>query len=290
MRWVPPDADHAERIIRIMKGRKFRLSKNVEKKYVSFCRRLIADFHTQNGVTHIEPVARSETYGDKVFKPFRARCPGMELNGQFEAPSGSRPMTDEEIGKYSAEEWDMLVRDIGRKYFGTRNFKMYLVDLDGDAANGKEHVFYAERYYEIEDAMRGYFLFQNLPREIDWNDLFPPEFVKDDVRFIDGFFTVLDLESCRKVDDERLYDPHDYRKNKPRDAFSGVIRYRGRHYVYNVVFTLLDSKSNLHGYAIDVNGFGVDLHKYRQNQFQNLCLLTETPVKRGHSAETPPSK
>ena len=103
------------------------------------CRRLGEDLRTQTGITHVEPVARSKYYHDPVFQPFRDRCPGLELNGLLWPAGRMDPVEGPEATRITEEELEEFLRDWGLKLFGTRNFKMYHLDLDGDPSNGKEH-------------------------------------------------------------------------------------------------------------------------------------------------------
>ena len=230
------DADHAKQIMEIMKGREFKLwgPAPYEKELISLCRRLGEGLRTQTGITHIEPVARSKYYHDPVFRPFRDRCPGLELNGLLWPAGRMDPVEGPEATKITEEELEEFLRDWGLKLFGTRNFKMYRLDLDGDASNGEEHVFYAERFYTLRKVVGLNFRYHLLPRSIDWNDLMRPEFVEGLEYYSDGSFLPLDLDHCKRLRSFGVNDRYNLREHPSVDAFSGIFRYRGRPYFYNV--------------------------------------------------------
>ncbi len=269
---TPKDADHAKRIMDIMEGRRFRQWKPAldNEKRTAFCRRLGIDLRTQTGITHVEPVARAKYYDDPVFKPFRDRCPGLELNGVLwgtDRPSAEATRWWE---KLTEAQRDRVARAGFIKFFGTRNFKMYRLDLDGDPANGEEHVFYSERFYKLADQVGGGFHYEFIPKFIDWNDLLAPNHVNNVKSFGNGGFTVIDLGQCKRGAHRSVNDPYNTKPEKARDAFSGIFRYRGRHVVFNIYVALLDLDPLFHGYAISADWF-------KNVHFTGGCYFNEFP-------------
>lgn len=267
------DADHAKRIMDVMEGREFELAEPIwdKKKTRAFCRRLEADLRTQTGVTHVEPVARAKYYDDPVFKPFRDLCPGLELNGVLwgtDRPSAEATRWWE---KLTEAQRDRTARAGFIKFFGTRNFKMFRLDLDGDPANGEEHVFYSERFYKLADQVGGGFHYEFIPKSIDWNDLLAPNHVNNVKSFGNGGFTVIDLGQCKRGAHRSVNDPYSTKPEKIRDAFSGIFDYRGRSHFYNVSFVLLEFDPRFHGYAINVDWF-------KNGHFTGGCALYEISV------------
>ena len=245
----------------------------------ALCRRLGADLRTQTGITHVEPVARAKYYDDPVFKPFRDRCPGLELNGVLwgtDRPSAEATRWWE---KLTEAQRDRVARAGFIKLFGTRNFKMYRLDLDGDPANGEEHVFYSERHYRLADQVGRGFHYERIPKSIDWNDLLAPTDVNNVERFSNGGFTVIDLGQCKRGAHRSANDPYNSNPVKTRDAFSGIFRYRGRFYFYNVYVALLELDPRFHGYAISVD-------RFKKGLFTGRCVFYEIPVSNGPNRST----
>ncbi|MCH7540822.1 MAG: hypothetical protein IH999_10575, partial [Proteobacteria bacterium] len=134
------EAVKAEAIKRIMAGREFTLSESSDP---AVCTPLLEAFQAQRGIEYVEPVARAERYRDPAFEPYRAMCPGWEFN-RWHYSQIISALDEMNLPEDQRQE---SLEATGKHYFGTRNFKLYHLDLDGNPANGEEYVFYAERYY-----------------------------------------------------------------------------------------------------------------------------------------------
>ena len=221
------EAAKAEAVKQIMAGREFNIM--FEHEDTPFCRAFLEDFRVHRGIEYIEPIARAKYYSNPAFQPYRAMCPGWELNKWIKADTGYVP-PDEPLSEAALESF-------GDNYFGTRNFKLYRLDLDNDPANGEEYVFYAERYYWRERLFPFGVYFEKLV-DWDWNDLFPPEWVPDDTRLHDGGYNLIDLAKCKLRDTARTSDSYDYFSKLPRTTYNAIIKYKGKHYIYDLVESL----------------------------------------------------
>ncbi len=232
---VPPatEAAKAEAVKRIMAGREFTLSESSDP---AICTPLLEAFQTQRGIEHVEPVARAERYHDPALQPYRAMCPGLEFNRWLEPIGLFKEESRKEIQAMSEDEREEFLVMASKVWFGTRDFKLYHLDFDGNPANGEEYVFYAERYYlrnrlAWPDGLR----LHKLPREVDWNDILRPEDAPDDATFVRGGYTILDLARCEQGDDLQTHDPYDYLEGRPLANHTGIIRRQGRYYIFDLL-------------------------------------------------------
>ena len=183
-------------------------------------------------VEFVEPIVRAEYYHDEALLPYRAMCPGMEFNRETQLRAHA--FIDDISDLPEAEQY-YLTEATARHYFGTRNFKLYRVDLDDDPSNGEEYVFYAERYY-LRDKLAPFHLrYEEIPRSVDWNDLVHPEDMPGDATFTPGQYTVLDLTHCEYIDRQTIGDPYDYFAGRKEKANNAIILLQGRHYIVQLI-------------------------------------------------------
>jgi len=210
-----------------MAGREFTLSESSDP---AVCTPLLEAFQAQRGIEYVEPVARAERYRDPAFEPYRAMCPGWEFN-RWHYSQIISALDEMNLPEDQRQE---SLEATGDHYLGTRNFKLYHLDLDGNPANGEEYVFYAERYYLRSSAVPWYLRIEKIPGQVDWNDILRPEEVPDDAEFVDGGYTVLDFANCKRMHRVQIYDPYDYLEGRPLANHTGVIKHRGRYYIFEL--------------------------------------------------------
>ncbi len=248
------EAAKAEAVKRIMAGREFTLSESSDP---AVCTPLLEAFQAQRGIEYVEPVARAERYRDPALEPYRAMCPGWEFNRWHYSQVGFA-----DLDGFPADRREEILEAIGNHYFGTRSFKLYRLDLDGNPANGEEYVFYAERYYLRSSVVPGYLRIEKIPGQVDWNDILRPEEVPDDAEFIDGGYTVLDFANCKQVDWVQIYDPYDYLEGRPLANHTGVIKHQSRPYI----FKLFES-DHLPGEDV----YGLSIYIFNGDYFTKPC-------------------
>ena len=256
----PPasEAAKAEAVKRIIAEREFTLSESSDP---AVCTPLLGAFQTPSGIEHVEPIARAERYHDPALQPYRAMCPGWELNRWLQPiVSLDGEMSEEELDEFLEEFSDSIVH----AYFGTRNFKLYHLDLDDNPANGEEYVFYAERYYIRNKIIPRYLHPEEIPRKVDWNDILRPEDAPDDATFVDGGYTILDLANCKRGDVIQTYDPYDYWEMRPLANHTGIIKRQGRYYI----FKLFES-DHLPGKDV----YGLSIYIFNGEYFKKPCTF-----------------
>lgn len=202
------EADKAEAIKRIMAKREFEMRPVVSKQNKAFCEGFLEDFRLQKNVEFIEPDTKSDSYDDPVWQPFRSRCTNLasELFDSYQC----EPKIAESIEKMPKEQRDSHYRSECRHYRGTANFKHYFVDINNNPKDGKEHVFYYERAQ---------------------GPLNRPD---AKLNFANGGYWVIDLDRCELEGGSPTNDPFSYFYNRRLDNYNGIIRYKGKHYIFNL--------------------------------------------------------
>jgi|GEM_PF-5844113 len=172
-----------------------------------FCSAFLEDFKQQKNIEYIQPIAEVDNYNDPKLQAYFKKCPNkafdkttviyhartLEEIAQEEQRLG-RLLSEEELKEYG-----------GFEYRATKNFKLYKVNIDNNAKNGDEYVFYAERYSKEEST--------------DYDD---------------GGYIIVDLDKCKTDGAVNTKDPFDYTKNIPLENYNGIIRYKGKYYVFDL--------------------------------------------------------
>jgi hypothetical protein len=201
-----------------------------------WCQRFLDDLRTQRNVTHIEPMASAQRYGDPVLRPWQDRCPALAMNEIMEGKIFTRDRSDWGIKEVDPEAEKLWWGGVLPNYrFGVGAFKLFEVDIDNDPANGPETIFYSERYYWYWPVMARRDARPGLPPAgRNWNDVLPPETVSKDLLSEWETYAVLDLQGCEVNDTDDVVGGggHGTGPSGERDL-SGVVRYDGRNFLYN---------------------------------------------------------
>jgi hypothetical protein len=222
------EADKAEGIKRIMAERTFEMSRVVRKQDKAFCQSFLQDFGHQEHIEFIEPVARADTYDDPVWAPYRGRCPGVPIFDDYEC----EPKIYDAIMAQPPEVRQREFKSVCRHYRGTAGFKLFRVDINNNPKDGKEHVFYYERAQ---------------------GPLNRPD---AKLNYRNGGYSVIDLDRCELRGGAEAHDPYSYFYQRPMENYSGMIKYKDGHYIFDL-FELegADRKpSNLY-YVLHLNGY-----------------------------------
>lgn len=188
-----------------------------------FCSAFLEDFKQQKNITHVQPVVEADSYNDPKLQTYFKSCQGKAFNKTYVIyhPSMMAEATKAEDearaeGKeLSDEDWEELG---GVPYIATKNFKLYKVNIDNNMKNGDEYVLYAEGYYNEESGLYFY-----------------------------GGYTIVDVKKCTTDGGTNTNDPYDYKKNIPLDNHNGIVRYKGRCYVFDL--------GEGHGYRLILKGY-----------------------------------
>jgi hypothetical protein len=188
------------------------------------CQAFFKDFREQKKITYIEPILRTDDYDDPRLKRYTEECPDLELNKHMTFEAGSF----EEVMKLPRDERANYAASTS---YGTRNFKIYRVDINNNPADGEEYVYYDEAHLFVRPAS----LEGRIP---------VPEA---------GKYRVVDFASCDiegGVNAGGLFR----QKTQPMNVH-GVMQYRGEQYIY--AFEMTDSGAalvELHGYVRTPSG------------------------------------
>jgi hypothetical protein len=200
------EADKARPIRQIFESRKFEIEFVLREQDRPFCRAFLDDFALQSGVEFVEPDLRSDSYDDPAWQPYRARCPNLGLFDSY----ACEPRIAQSIERMPKEQRDAEYKSACRHYRGTANFKHYLVDLDNNPADGKEHVVYYER---AEGPL-------NRP--------------ETKPNFANGGYWVIDVDRCETKGGALTNDPYSYFYARELRNYNGIIRYAGKHYIFDL--------------------------------------------------------
>lgn len=243
-----PEAAKAEIIRNLMRDREFELGDvalrdvwpfpwpgSEQYSPILWCAHFLEDFRTQSGIVHVEPVASAARYDDPVFKPWQDRCPALAMNSvRMEA---SNDILDTELGLSPLmPNGEPRIK----RTFSTRNFRLYEVDLDNNASNGNETIFYGEQFYSYWEAVTHH---SDLPMSLppsdrNWNDILAPDRVEAELTDTLAGFTEIDLQQCREASSASflvyVLAPMDRTTRQPQPNLSGIIRYKGANYIYDL--------------------------------------------------------
>jgi len=228
----PPqrEADKADGIKRIMAKRTFEVSPVARKQDKPFCQAFVQDFRRQQNIEFIEPVAKADSYEDPVWEPYRRRCPGVPVFDDYQC----EPKIYDAIMAQPGAERQREFEAACQHYRGTANFKLFLVDINNNPKDGKEHVFYYERAQ---------------------GPLNQPD---AKLNYANGGYSVIDLDRCGLKGGAEAHDPYSYFYQRPLENFSGIIRYRDRHYIFDL-FELegADRDPNNPNYRLHLSGYSM---------------------------------
>lgn len=219
------------RIVEIMKGLKLEPFIGKDK---PLCKSFYDDFRKQTNIEYIAPLFTTDDYDDPRLKAYRDKCPKLELNKH----RGFARVDPDEVLKTLREEGlpeDKLDEELD-KYassisYGTRNFKIYKVDLDNDPKNGEEYVFYdqdertakSDRYAGEPSATQGA-----------------------------GTYALVDFNACRIRGGVRVVEGFNDRDQPAK--YHAVIRYEEGRYIFS-----FESTSTKPRYAhLKLEGLGKD--------------------------------
>jgi hypothetical protein len=121
-----------EQIVKLMASITMKLNPAVETK---FCRQFFEDFRKQEKIVHVQPIIQVSNYDDPALASFKAKCPKFRVaNKEGDESSDPEFGLNETVGDQFGNLWQ-----------GTAHFKLYKINLNNDAKDGDEYVFYYDR-------------------------------------------------------------------------------------------------------------------------------------------------
>lgn len=185
-------------LIEIMKGVNFvpQLGKDNP-----ICKTFYEDFKQQKNIEHIQPIVKADSYDDPALAPYQAKCPKLD----FRLSRWTSGKVD--LSHLSREE----LEELGTPSYGMGHFQLYRLDINNNANDGEEIVF----YYEGERAED-----RRLPVD-------GPEIVKEIISPEARAYHVLDLSGCKLAG-----LVHFNQGGSPITTRNGIIRYKGKNVIY----------------------------------------------------------
>jgi hypothetical protein len=214
-------SDQAEDIKQVLGSKRFhRRSGRPE-----FCDAFLRDFASTRNTEFLEPVAKSDRIDDPAIVSYTNRCPKAYLNENLQCVAN----VSDAIEKEPAADREDLRRKVCARYVCTRNFELYELDVNGNPKDGKELIMHCEEAVG------------------PWNRSSPP--IKTN-----GFFRAVETASCTPSGGMRTHDRVDYRTMSTKTTFNGIIRYKGRHLMFDLR-QALGQDANPSDFELTVRGF-----------------------------------
>jgi len=189
-----------EQILKILTTLRFDLAGQSK-----FCLSFFKDFNTQTSITHIKPIIETNDYNAPELEAYKRKCPKLELNKKVTYT----PRTYEAIQNLPEEEREQY----GDVYRGTRNFRLYRVDINNKPADGEELVFYHEKFLHV----------RHMGQEA--------EVVSGQAYDDRGEYLVIDFRKCRVLYGVGV---DQWREGATVPAFHGVISYQQGQYIFDL--------------------------------------------------------
>jgi len=186
-----------------------------------FCQAFFKAFQAQKAIVHIQPLVQTDDYQAPELQQYLSRCPNLDLNKVLTLEARYA----DDIRALPPDEQDQY----GKVYRGTRNFRLYRVDINNNPADGEEFLFYHEQFL----------LVSRFGQPLD-----PREGEEYDNR---GAYRAVDLQRC-KVLGGVATDRSRATATVPN--YHGVISFKKHFYIYDVYpFRGADT------YSVSVNGY-----------------------------------
>ena len=182
-----------------------------------FCAAFLDDFTKQKGIKYIKPIVEVDNYNDPKLQNYFKQCPKGEFNRnslihhartleEQEEMDKLVHVKELELGRALTEEEKEKVLNLRIDSYATKNFKLYKVDIDNNAKNGDEFVFYADGYKTAEDYYNSY-----------------------------GGYKIVDLEKCKIKSDFPTNDQYYFGTPEPVENYNGIFKYKGKYYMFDLV-------------------------------------------------------
>ncbi len=187
-----------------------------------FERQIIKDFISQNSIEHIEPIARGKTLTDPEIAQYNKACPDKKPIDMYKWwPTVILEGSPEEIEKTLEDERDEFASaiDIDRC---NGKMKIYRFNLFNTSNNKQEYILYCDDYREVR--MNG--KLHDINRQIE------------DFSIV-GSYLHFDPNKC--LYSQKIFSTHPFWG----DAVSGIFKYQGKNYFYEIRTTNFKSKGEV---------------------------------------------
>lgn len=194
-----------DKVQQIMTSHHFSRTMVREKSSESFCKAFLQDFRAMRGVTFLKPVIESDSYSDKRWDAYKARCPNIDIFGGFSCD----PQTQEYVD--SLPEKDRRAEEMHscQQFRCTQTFRLFKVAGNGYTGPAF-NAFYCEH-------MRGALNYGETDQEMP------------------GGYSFVSPHNCSANASVATTDPYDYGMHHPVDNHNGIIIYKGKYFVFDLV-------------------------------------------------------
>ncbi|HJD63813.1 MAG TPA: hypothetical protein LFW13_02230 [Rickettsia endosymbiont of Sericostoma sp.] len=187
-----------------------------------FRRQIIKDFISQNGIEHIEPIARGKTLTDPEIAQYNKACPGKK-------PIDMHKWWPTVVLEGTAEEIEETLEDAGDEFASA---------IDINRCNGKMKI-YRFNLFNTSDNKQEYILYCDDYREVRMNGkLYDINRQMEDFSIV-GSYLHFDPNKC--LYSQKIFSTRPLKK----EAVSGVFKYQDKNYFYEVETTSFRSEGEV---------------------------------------------
>ena len=234
--WLPataadaPTSDAAKKveIVKLMQGFKF---ERITETKNPFCHAFLDDFHQQRNIEYIVPIIQTDDYNDPRLKLYKDKCPKLEFN-KYLSFFPSIPNTPSEAFELPPEEMKKTPEEMEKNttyvLLGTKNFKLWELEMDDNLKNGKEIIFYDQAHNSVGHGLPTSGIIVN-PQT--------------------GRYRAISPSSCSVLGGSATHEFSEPPQGIGVVESHGVIRHRGKNSLYSLTVWKPSGESSKTGYA-----------------------------------------
>ncbi|MTI58605.1 MAG: hypothetical protein FH762_01225 [Firmicutes bacterium] len=161
--------------------------------------------------------SEAKNYPDDFFEKFLEDFKAGKNMGFIEPILVTDDINNKKLRQYFKNDTEFIeeiitVEETGgisptRKYRSEFNYKLYYLDFDNNPENGKEYLFYSGGYMDIWGG----------GMQSNWDDYY-----------------MIDFEEKKITGVVSVHNTIDYKTKKRTNNFNGVIKYKGRYFIYEI--------------------------------------------------------
>lgn len=165
------------------------------------CNEFLNDFTNHKNIEIIEPTVYTNNFKDEKLQLYWKKCPyfAKRLNKYIPYSTGSMV--------YPVDKQENYQRSESYYTYGHYNYRLFDIDIDNNAKNGKQALFYAGGFYHSDN-------------------------LKSIYNSVDDLFFLIDFKSCKvnRIEDfKATTDPYTL---KSTGLYNGIVKYQSKYYIF----------------------------------------------------------
>lgn len=171
-----------------------------------FCMTFLKDLQDRKDMEFADPIIETDDYNDPKLQSYVGKCPKLELNKSVSLePRWIKGKSDKEIEKLAEELGSYENAWVRHAYL---DFRLYYQDFDNNPKNGREYLYYSGGWYSPALKQEG----------------------------SGGEYKIINLNQCKITGSRGVAGPINYPSRQPTKNFNGILKYKGRYYIYDAGF------------------------------------------------------